>query len=112
MASNEIRLEPDINNHQVAPETMVANTNKEISIPADATSLHIYNPLSYPVYFRLDKRWTAVPSAGTYVQGGFLPAGLESARILSHVAIGSDKKDHKLDLITAGAGDILVEFFS
>lgn len=97
---------PDVVSHTVKPETLVANTNLPISIPATARMVHVYNGTSSPIYFKLDQAWTAVPSAA-YVVGGFLAPNAESARAISEGPIGSG---HTVNLICASAGSVVVEF--
>jgi hypothetical protein len=103
----EARFEPDYtNDHGVKPETIVANTNLTINIPADAVGVHLYNGLTAVLYFKLDAAWAAVPAAAL-VYGGFFPPSQDSARIFSRSAIGSG---HTLNVISAAAGAIVCEW--
>jgi hypothetical protein len=93
----------------VSPQTLVANTNKTINIPATARAVHVYSSISAPVYFKLDAAWEAVPSGAAFVAGGFFPPNQESGRRLSEDPIGTG---HTLNLISSAAGTFLVEFWS
>jgi hypothetical protein len=104
---SEVRYVPDFSNdHTVKPEAILANTNKAISIPEDAIGVHVYNGVAAALYFKLDAAWSAVPNAA-FVSGGFMPKEQESARVFSRGPIGAG---HSLNLISSGAGDIVVEF--
>jgi hypothetical protein len=89
-------------------ETLVANTNKEIAIPAGVIGFHVWSQsISQPIFFRVDSP-ASVQTTNVPIVEGFLPPMIESARILYNEATNGT---HKLNLISAGAGTLLLEFW-
>ncbi len=102
-----MNFEPDANMSTVSVETLAASTNKQVAFPAGANAVHVENLVSAPVFFKLDAAWTGVPAGGSYVTGGFFKGSWEGVRKFSEAVMGAG---HTLNLITAGAGDIVIEF--
>jgi hypothetical protein len=93
---------------QVTQETLVANTNKELTIPVGSIGVHIYpTTINAVIFFRLDAAAT-VQTTNVPVLEGFFPPLVESARTFFNEP--SDGT-HKFNMISAGAGNLLVEFW-
>ncbi len=102
-----LSFEPDADRSTVSVETLAAGTNLEVAFPAWANAAHVENLVAAPVFFKLDEAWTAAPAGGSYAAGGFFKGAGEGVRKFSEALMGAG---HTLNLITSGAGDIVVEF--
>lgn len=102
-----VNFEPDAAVNVVSVETLTAATNKQITFPANANAVHVENLIAAPVYFKLDAAFSGVPSGGTYETGGFFKGSWEGVRKFREEMMGSG---HTLNLISAGAGTVVVEF--
>jgi hypothetical protein len=102
-----VNFEPDARVNTVSVETLVAGTNKQITFPAGANAVHVENLIAAPVFFKLDAAFTGVPAGGTYEAGGFFKGSWEGVRKFSEELVGSG---HTLNLISSGAGSVVVEF--
>ena len=91
----------------VSVATLVAATSLAITFPAGANAVHVENLVASPVFFKLDEAWAEVPAGGVFVAGGFFKGSWEGVRKFREAPMGSG---HTLNLISAGAGDIVVEF--
>jgi hypothetical protein len=102
-----VSFEPDAITNTVSVETLAANTAKQIVFEPGANGVHIENLIAAAVFFKLDEAFAAVPAGGVYEAGGFIRSSGEGARKFSERPLGAG---HTLNLITAGAGDVVVEF--
>jgi hypothetical protein len=89
-------------------ETLAANTNLQLTIPAGSIGVHIYpTTINSVIFFKLDAAAT-VQANNVPTLEGFFPPLVESARTFFNEP--SDGT-HKLNMISAGAGNLLVEFW-
>jgi hypothetical protein len=105
-----VRVAPDAFKLNVNVETLEANTNKEIAIPAGTVGVHIgYGTLATTnlIYFKLDGA-ASIPNGSAYVGCGFINES-ENTRVLFEFPVPATA--HTLNLMSAGAGTIIVEFW-
>jgi hypothetical protein len=87
-------------------ESLAANTNKAITIPAGCNAVFVYNPGSKPIWYRLDSA-AVVPSAAVQAGEGMLPPGSNYVKLsLEAFATG-----HTLNVISADAVEMSRAFY-
>lgn len=103
----EVRYERDFDStHTVAKDALLANTTKELTVPAGAIGIHLWNDATTPVYCKLDAAWAGAPGAVAGA-GGMFPPVQASARYFSRDGIAAG---HTLNLICAGAANFAYEW--
>jgi hypothetical protein len=87
--------------------TLVADTNKEVTIPTGTIGIHVNHGLAAPVYFNRGAAVT-IPTDETVRNCGFIAPNTDTSRILDADPLPAGIKLH---LRSAAAGSFTVEFW-